>query len=80
MPAAGGATDTVVTYHGRISRIMTRHCVDCHRDGGAGPFPLDTYDDLVAHAPMVREVIDRGAMPPWFAAPTPSLSSPSRWR
>ncbi len=61
-----------VTYHGRISRIVERHCVECHRAGGAGPFPLDTYDDLVAHAPMVREVIDRGTMPPWFAAATPA--------
>lgn len=61
-----------LTYHGRISRIVARHCVECHRDGGAGPFPLDTYDDLVAHAPMVREVIDRGTMPPWFAAATPA--------
>ena len=61
-----------VTYHGRISRIVERHCTACHREGGAGPFPLDSYDDLVAHAAMVREVIDRGTMPPWFAAPTPA--------
>jgi mono/diheme cytochrome c family protein len=60
-----------VTYHERISRIVERHCVECHRAGGVGPFPLDTYDDLVAHAAMVREVIDRGTMPPWFAAATP---------
>ena len=37
--------------------------------GGVGPFPLDTYEHLVAHAAMVRQVIDRGIMPPWFAAP-----------
>ena len=60
-----------VTYHGRISRIVGRHCVECHRDGGVGPFPLDTYDDLVAHAAMVREVVERGVMPPWFAAAPP---------
>jgi mono/diheme cytochrome c family protein len=66
------APATNVTYHGRISRIMERHCVECHRDGGVGPFPLDSYDDLVAHAAMVREVIDRSTMPPWFAAPTPA--------
>lgn len=70
-PVADAATADV-TYHGRISRIVERHCAECHRDGGAGPFPLDTYDDLVAHAPMVREVIDRGTMPPWFAAATPA--------
>jgi mono/diheme cytochrome c family protein len=60
-----------VTYHGRISRIMERHCVECHRDGGVGPFALGSYDDLVAHAGMVRQVVDRGTMPPWFAAPLP---------
>ena len=67
-----------VTYHGRISRIIARHCVECHRDGGVGPFPLDSFAELVAHAPMVREVIDRGTMPPWFAAPTPADAETGR--
>jgi len=65
---AAAARPSAVTYHGRVSRIVERHCVECHHDGGAGPFPLDTYDDLVAHAPMVRQVVERGLMPPWFAA------------
>lgn len=56
-----------VTYHNRISRIMQRHCVECHREGGVGPFALDTYDDLVAHAGMVKQVVERAIMPPWFA-------------
>lgn len=56
------------TYHGEVSRLLQRHCVECHRDGGAGPFALDTYDDVVAHAGMIREVVRRGVMPPWFAA------------
>ena len=68
----GAGPTAAVTYHGRISRIVGRYCVECHRDGGVGPFPLDTYDDLVAHAAMVAKVIDRGAMPPWFAAATPA--------
>lgn len=57
-----------LTYHGEIARLVQRHCVECHRDEGVGPFALDTYDDLTAHAGMVREVIRRGTMPPWFAA------------
>ena len=61
------ATDDV-TYHNQISRLLQRHCVECHRQGGVGPFALDTYQDAVAHAPMIREVVDRGIMPPWFAA------------
>jgi len=56
------------TYHGEIARLVQRHCGECHRDGGVGPFSLDSYDDLVAHAGMVREVVRRGTMPPWFAA------------
>ncbi len=63
------SSTTNVTYHGRVSRLMNRHCVKCHRDGGVGPFPLDSFDDVVSHSPMIREVIDRGVMPPWFAAP-----------
>ncbi|MFM7519013.1 MAG: redoxin [Planctomycetota bacterium] len=66
-PVDAGPT-AAVTYHGRISRIVARHCAECHRDGGAGPFPLDSYADLVAHAGMVRDVVERGTMPPWFAA------------
>jgi mono/diheme cytochrome c family protein/thiol-disulfide isomerase/thioredoxin len=58
-----------VTYHNQISRLLQLHCVECHRKGGVGPFQIDTYEDAVAHAPMIREVVDRGIMPPWFAAP-----------
>ncbi|MCA9121634.1 MAG: redoxin family protein [Planctomycetaceae bacterium] len=64
---ADGVRSVDVTYHNRISRIMQRHCVECHREGGVGPFALDTYDDLVAHAGMVKQVVERGIMPPWFA-------------
>lgn len=64
---ADGARAGDVTYHNRISRIVQRHCVECHRTGGVGPFALDTYDDLVAHIGMVKQVVERGIMPPWFA-------------
>lgn len=67
-----------VTYHGRIARLMNRHCVQCHRDAGVAPFPLDTYDDVVAHAAMIRDVVQRGVMPPWFAA-TADPATPSPW-
>ena len=65
-------TTSAATYHNRISRIMNRYCVECHRDGGVGPFKLDTYDDVVAHAGMIAQVVDEGTMPPWFAAASDS--------
>ncbi len=69
-------TDHSVTYHNRISRIMMQNCVECHRSGGVGPFALDSYADVVAHAGMIRQVVDNRAMPPWFAAKDSSKHSP----
>ena len=66
------------TYHNRISRIVQQNCIECHRTGGVSPFPLDTYADVVAHAPMIRDVIERGSMPPWFAA-QPEAGHASIW-
>jgi mono/diheme cytochrome c family protein len=72
------ATPTEITYHNRVSRIVQRHCVECHRDGGVAPFSLTGYDDVVEYAPMIEDVVQRGVMPPWFAAP-PENGQPSPW-
>lgn len=57
-----------VTYHRQIARLIQRHCVECHREGGLAPFPLQRYEDVIAHAGTIRRQVDRGVMPPWFAA------------
>ena len=58
-----------VTYHNRISRIVQTHCVECHHDGGLAPFALTSLHELSSHAAMIRQVVEKGTMPPWFAAP-----------
>lgn len=58
-----------VTYHARIERIIQNNCVECHRKGGVAPFTLTTYDDVVANKGMIRKTVEKGTMPPWFAAP-----------
>lgn len=58
-----------VTYSRQIARIFARRCVECHRAGEIGPFPLTTYGEIKGWAPMIQEVVDEGRMPPWFAAP-----------
>ena len=62
-------TNTIglTTYHGEISRILQNNCIECHRKGGIGPFALDTYEDVVAHAGMIQTVVTNKTMPPWFA-------------
>lgn len=58
---------TNVTYHNRISRLVQNHCVECHREQGLAPFSLESADDLIAHAGMIRTVVKNETMPPWFA-------------
>jgi peroxiredoxin len=59
---------TAVTYHNRISRIMQYRCLECHRDGGVAPFALASYLDVTSQSGAIRQVLERGVMPPWFAA------------
>jgi peroxiredoxin len=70
LETGGAPRDVALTYHGRISRIVQSNCVECHRDGGVGPFALETYEQVVSYAGMIRRQVDKGVMPPWFAAPS----------
>lgn len=72
-PMEGG-----ITYHNRISRLLQAHCQECHRTGGVAPFALGTYEEVIAKAGMIRRMVERGLMPPWFAAP-PEKGAHSPW-
>lgn len=58
-----------VTYANQIVRIMENRCVECHRKGEVAPFTLTSFDDTVAWSETIREVVNEGRMPPWFADP-----------
>lgn len=58
-----------VTYSNQIARIMQNRCVECHRSGEVAPFTLGSYDEVVGWAETIREVVQEGRMPPWFADP-----------
>lgn len=60
--------DAEVTYARDLSKILNRHCVECHRDGEIGPFALTDYDEIVGWADMMVEVVDNNRMPPWHAS------------
>ncbi|WP_395744854.1 redoxin domain-containing protein [Prosthecobacter sp.] len=74
LPKEKAVAATAATYHRDIARILQANCVECHHKGGVGPFALDTYEDVIEHAGMIRKQVERGAMPPWFAAPLEGLS------
>jgi hypothetical protein len=58
-----------VTYARDVAPILRAQCIECHRPGDIGPFPLTTYDDARRRARMLAEVTGERIMPPWHAAP-----------
>ena len=58
-----------VTYTDHISPIIATQCLPCHREGEAGPFPLETYEQVREHSRLIEKVTTQGIMPPWKADP-----------
>lgn len=54
------------TYANQISRIVNRNCASCHHQGGIGPFPLVTYDQVSGLRYSIEEQVAGGFMPPWL--------------
>jgi len=67
VPEADAASE--VTYGNQISRILQKHCVECHREGEIAPFALTEYDEVAGWARMIKEVVQQQRMPPWHASP-----------
>lgn len=63
------AADTPITYYNRISRIVHNHCQECHRPGENAPFELMSFDDVKGNSAMIKKVVAKRTMPPWFADP-----------
>jgi hypothetical protein len=57
------------TYYGDAGRILSRHCVGCHREGQLGRIPLDTWRQARLFAKEIRLVVGMRMMPPWPAVP-----------
>jgi hypothetical protein len=63
-PAAHPRITTSVTWTRDISRILERRCLVCHRDGGAAPMSLASYDEARPWARAIREEALERRMPP----------------
>src|SRR6266403_3663407 len=58
---------TKLTWTQEISRIVYKHCISCHREGGAAPMALITYDESRPWAKAIRDEVAERRMPPWGA-------------
>ncbi len=66
---AARAHDVITTkllWTQEISRLMNKHCVSCHREGGAA-MSLATYEYARPWAKAIRDEVSARRMPPWGA-------------
>jgi len=55
------------TFYRDVLPILQSHCQTCHRTGGIGPIPFETYDRVERKAGAIADAVTSGKMPPWFA-------------
>ncbi|MES2854451.1 MAG: redoxin domain-containing protein, partial [Bdellovibrionota bacterium] len=60
-------TESEITYHGQVSRILRARCTRCHQEKGISNMTFDTFEEAKSRAPMIKFVIEQNLMPPWFA-------------
>lgn len=72
--SAGGVRP--VSYETDVVPVLRQKCVPCHRQGGIGPWSMDSYEALKGWSAMMREVIMNKRMPPWHADPSIGTFSP----
>jgi hypothetical protein len=59
---------TTVLFDREIVRILSKHCVMCHDQGGPS-FPLETYEQTFLQRRAIRADAIARHMPPWAAIP-----------
>ena len=57
------------TYTHDVAAILRSNCVQCHRPGQVGPFPLETYEQARKRADDIASVTTERRMPPWKPDP-----------
>lgn len=51
-------------YANDVAPVIIENCASCHREGGIGPFAMDSHLMLQGWSPMIREVLLTKRMPP----------------
>lgn len=64
-----GPDEKVISYREDVAPILKQRCVECHSEGGAGPFAMSSYRKVKGWSEMMAEMILTRQMPPWHADP-----------
>lgn len=62
---ARGAYAQNITFSNTIANILYSNCTTCHRQGGLGPFPLQSYNDAFVQRYAITSDVSAHIMPPW---------------
>jgi hypothetical protein len=74
----GCAPSLAPTWTADIRPLMSTRCTSCHQQGNIGPFPLQTYEEVVQWLEPSVQAVESGVMPPWDATPAREyLADPS---
>ena len=66
-------------YSTQIAPLIAEQCAGCHREGGIGPFAMDSHLMLQGWSPMIREVLLTKRMPPTQVDPNIGHFSNARY-
>ncbi|HKE15920.1 MAG TPA: hypothetical protein VKB80_13680, partial [Kofleriaceae bacterium] len=75
-----GSAQDQVTWNKDIAPLVAERCGSCHREGGIGPFSVETYDAAAPFAPLMVKRVEAGEMPPWDAVSTDDCEPRFAWR
>jgi hypothetical protein len=67
LPFFASGEEQPLTYCRDIAPLLQQKCVECHREGGGGPFSLQSYRDASRKARTIVRVVEDRFMPPWHA-------------
>ncbi len=57
-----------LTYYRDAKPILDQKCGLCHYEGGLGPYPFTTYEEIQPHLAIIKLDVEQEIMPPWRAA------------
>ncbi len=78
-PLAARHRENPPDYATDVAPIIEKRCAECHRQGGVGPFAMDSYIMLLGWSPMIREVLLNKRMPPTQVDPFIGHSENARY-
>lgn len=68
-PARDEQASNVPDYATDIAPLLKENCAYCHREGGIGPFAMNSYNMIRGWSHMMREVLLTKRMPPMQVDP-----------